>query len=535
MLSACALTRLAGRVTVSLALASPLPAGASSFLGIGTTTGMSHSTKPMAVTPDHQVILAQACAHDGFDSPCMPFTWTLAGGAVAQPLLPADTYGVAFSLSDDGSRLAGLSQNSPTSHFGRKALLWVDGGAPSVLAVHSDSIAGWARFISADGAIVAGTRTDASQRQITFAWTEAGGVLDLLDPSLPSFVQSPLAGMSRDGVIVANLRNSSGSLKPVRVIRWTPAGGVEMLAPLPAGYTGSEATMVASDSGAIAGTLWESNLAASPGRAHRWTESSGFEPLPLPPGVLESRATHISRDGTNVAGYFVNTTPGALEFEAFHWDETTGTQSLGAAPGFERTRIAVLDNDALLLGRMDWNQVELVYDAEHVPDVWQERIEQRAFFWSPTSGRIDLPHPDLSPECDHDFWTQAEDMPDDGSIILARSRCDEPDSFYETFVGGSWSVLVTSGERHEGTFVWDAANGFRTLDDYVATEHGVDLTGWELLTASVSDDGQLLTGLGLHDGHQEGWVLYVPEPGMTLQLASGCGLLAVLSKRRRRR
>jgi hypothetical protein len=110
------------------------------------------------------------------------------------------------------------------------------------------------------------------------------------------------------------------------------------------------------------------------------------------------------------------------------------------------------------------------------------------------------------------FFSSASDVSADGSTILG---------------------VATSASGTEA-FVWDAANGMRSLKDVLQTVHGLDLTGWTLTGAQFTPDGRTIVGGGLNPaGQQEAWIAVIPEPaGVSLLVFAGAGLAA---RRRRRR
>jgi hypothetical protein len=64
-----------------------------------------------------------------------------------------------------------------------------------------------------------------------------------------------------------------------------------------------------------------------------------------------------------------------------------------------------------------------------------------------------------------------------------------------------------------------AASQFKDMKDlklWLQDENGIDMTGWELREArSVSDDGTVITGWGIHDGVEEGFVVTIEPPPAT--------------------
>jgi len=130
-----------------------------------------------------------------------------------------------------------------------------------------------------------------------------------------------------------------------------------------------------------------------------------------------------------------------------------------------------------------------------------------AFRWTQTGGMIglgDLPG--------GGFESYAHAVSADGAVI----------------VGRSWSA---SG--HEA-FIWDNAEGMRSLKDMLENDLGLDLTGWILSTAhDITPDGQTILGSGVNpSGDTEAWLVTIPEPATASLLVMGLGLM--LARRRRR-
>ena len=340
--------------------------------------------------------------------------------------------------------------------------------------------------------------------------------------------------------MVATLHSSSGpySAGPVRAARWTPATGLEVLGPIPSGFVSSDAVDVAKSTGDVVGTLWVGNTESTRGVGYRWTRSSGMEALLPPASHLDSRALLISPDGGTVLGQFMKPVSGGLESEAFRWTPSQGVVSFGTAPGFERTSpIGMSDDGNVVWGSMDSDWLELTFDAQLALDVYQTRIEKRAFIWTAATGRIDLPHGlSLLSNCDHDYWTQIEDVAADGSVAFGRTRCTEPDSYFEYYMPFTgWVVNQVLGEQREVWIAWDPVAGFRPAKDYLEQRYGLDLTGWQIDSIQIDDVGEgILYGQGRRNGKFEGWVLYVPEPSIGASIAIGIASLAIVRRRRSR-
>ena len=97
-----------------------------------------------------------------------------------------------------------------------------------------------------------------------------------------------------------------------------------------------------------------------------------------------------------------------------------------------------------------------------------------------------------------------------------------------------FGVLSDSGVQ--AAFVWDSANGMRDLQNFLATDLGLDLAGWSLEQAeAVSADGRTIVGYGTNpSGRTEAWIAIIPEPSTALLLASGLVALAMGRRHRRR-
>lgn len=510
------------------------------FLGIGALPApFEYSGRYTIHTRDGVGLVGGACTSDNFTAPCKPFRVIPHGTNSELSLLSGDASGSAWAITPDRRVVVGFSQNAPSSHRGRTAVRWIDGGPPLPLASHSESIHTWARGVSADGAVISGHRI-VSFDETAFVWTESLGMFELLDSTLPLLDQSEWIGQADDDQVVAMLHrgNTPGSNGPTRAIRWTQAGGLELLGPIPNGFTSTSAAAVAGETGDIVGTLWTGDQGTSDAIGYRWSNAAMLDLFMPPASHLDAHALRISRDGSTTLGYFADPVAGGLETEAFRWTSTEGVVSLGPAPGFDRTTpLGLSDDGSAIWAAMDSSVVELVFDAMNAPDVYENRTERRSFIWTASSGRVDLPHalPLLS-NCDHDFWTQVEDVAADGSVAFGRASCDAADSYFEyldPFQG--WIVDRFQGATQEVAFAWDSVSGFQTLNAYLAARYGVDLSGWEIESASIDDVGEgILYGSGRHNGKSEGWVLTVPEPGSAMMIASGALWLGLLVSRTRR-
>ena len=94
---------------------------------------------------------------------------------------------------------------------------------------------------------------------------------------------------------------------------------------------------------------------------------------------------------------------------------------------------------------------------------------------------------------------------------------DFPGGPYNSLASGvteDGAIVVGRGTTAAGqeAFVWDSANGMRSLRSVLSGQFGVNLTGWRLtLARKISGDGTHVVGRGINpDGNIEAFVAHVP-------------------------
>lgn len=172
------------------------------------------------------------------------------------------------------------------------------------------------------------------------------------------------------------------------------------------------------------------------------------------PGVPEGTTIwpeSLSDDGSVIAGR------APLTSAHFRWSEAEGYVELAPASGRSGTLLSA--DGSVVLGSLD-------------PE---GPSDSSAFRWTAATGAVEI-----APGTQN----LATDMSRDGSVIVATS----------------WEDAQLDGAPPEHTFIWDEANGARTLDEVLAARN-VDVTGWEFGHARVlSGNGKVLLGRGTCGG-----------------------------------
>jgi probable HAF family extracellular repeat protein len=307
-----------------------------------------------------------------------------------------------------------------------------------------------------------------------FLWSQSGGMVNLGD--LPGGdVYSSAHGVSRDGtVVVGEGRSPIGPESPTgtEAFRWTEQGGMVGIGDLPGGYFASEARGLSADGSVVVG--WGYSDVGAP-EAFYWTEAEGLVGIgDLPPddSMGDSMAYSISSDGTVVAG-----TGHSPKSEAFRWTEEGGMVGLGLLPGMEASTAYDISSDGSVVVGNSAYYGDLNGDGE---------MDQEAFRWTQCSGMEGLG--DLPGGA---FYSNAMGVSADGSVIVG------------------WGTTA-QGQR---AFIWDEANGMRSLQDVLTNVYGLDLTGWTLTNAyDISADGTTIVGRGSSPNGTEAWVAKIETP-----------------------
>ncbi|CCI04075.1 HAF repeat-containing PEP-CTERM protein [Microcystis aeruginosa] len=323
--------------------------------------------------------------------------------------------------------------------------------------------------VSANGSVVVGTGNNGNE---AFRWTQATGMVGLGDFPGGFFERSVAYGVSGNGSVVVGYGYSSQGRE---AFRWTQATGMVGLGDLPGGDFFSQAGGVSADGSVVVGG---SSIVGYGGEAFRWTQATGMVGLgDLPGGYFSSGASGVSADGSVVVG----SSRSANGIEAFRWTQATGMVGLGDLPGgiFQSLASAVSADGSVVVGIGNSTQDGL--------------YSNEAFRWTQATGMVGL-----------------GDLP--GGYFSSSALG----------VSADGSVVVGTGNDGNEAFIWNSAQGMRSLQQVLTNDYGLDLTGWFLKEANaISADGLTIVGSGTNpNGLTEAWIARldgepVSQPGTT--------------------
>jgi len=313
--------------------------------------------------------------------------------------------------------------------------------------------------VSLDGTTVVGNTS-----RLGFVWKESTGSVTL--PGVNGIVSSAAEGVSSDGMIVAGSVYTLPWEHGQETCRWTLVEGQwvpETLGDLAGGEYRSYGRSMSPDGNVIVG-LASSVLGPE---ACRWMLAEGTWVLQglgdLAGGTYQSEAYGCSVDGSVVIGQGSST----AGRRAFRWTSATGMKDLG------------------VVGRLKWSVAwGCSGDGSVVVGTSYTTINKDglAFRWTPATGMVSLGVP-LGGKTSEAFATSP-----DGSIV----------------VGG-----ITSSKWRRA-FIWDAANGWRRVEDVLAAHNVFPPSGWVLVRANgitVTPTGEtVIVGFGFNPkGQTEAW------------------------------
>ena len=323
--------------------------------------------------------------------------------------------------------------------------------------------------VSGDGTIAVG-QISANVPLHAARWTAANAVTDM--GLLAGRPYAQLTHCSTNGSIACG-DALDGNFKPLAT-RWTSPTAKTSL-PVMTGGTFCYTSGISSDGSVIAG--W-GDIAGGKQRMWRWTSATGTVTIPLPAGITDGYSANANLQATrNLSGngrYVIGTTNNTTPAIGFIYDATTGVSTdIGRPqPNHDVFPTSISNDGSVICGYCYYNYGDGVNG-------------EVGFRWTSASG-FQL----IFPLSGHE-----------NEIVLAR------------FMSGDGNTIL--GTSSGTNFVWTAANGIESFDDYLAVR-GVDTQGMtEFEFSGISDNGAVLTGMGVTStGDFRGWILNVPHcPG----------------------
>ena len=321
----------------------------------------------------------------------------------------------------------------------------------------------WCRVLgmSSDGKFMVG-ECGASTKTEAFRWSEDTGMV-LLGYARESDDQSFAYAVSTDGSVVTGSSRNSTTFEG-QAFRWTSATGMVGLGDFPDGNFSSQGFGMSDDGNVIVGRGESLNQSIG----FHWRSDSGLVQIgDLPGGVVQSMATDASADGSVIVG----DSHIRSAVVAFRWTSDGGMVGLGHLSGGH------------LVKRSTATKVSA--DGNVVVGSTSIASSDRAMRWTQAGGMELIGA--LNAEGDQSGT--ARGVSADG----------------ETIVGNAADGSSPTGRA---AFIWSEGVGMRNLQEELESKHGLDLSGWSLLSAEgVSDDGRIISGYGLSPGGFEtGWI-----------------------------
>ena len=193
------------------------------------------------------------------------FRWTPSTGLVALPALPGSTVSVASDV--DGDLIAGYSSSSVP---GTRPIVWRTDGTlidPIGTPLESCGI-----FVCGDGiatavrdGLVVGYSRDAAELSRAFAWSEAGGLVDL---GVVAGATESFALDTDDGTVVGQLSGQLSGQFFTRAFIWTAASGMTAITPVT-----ETAVATSINNGRVVGWYVAPNVGVKP---FLWTPQGGL-------------------------------------------------------------------------------------------------------------------------------------------------------------------------------------------------------------------------------------------------------------------
>ena len=336
-----------------------------------------------------------------------------------------------------------------------------------------------------------------------------------LPGGLPS---SGLTRVSRDGRVAVGASHSGAGQEAVY---WTRDGGLVSIGDLPGGEIAGSAFAVSDDGSVIVGS--GRTRADGNNEAFRWTAAGGMQPVGLFPTNFFTEGRAVSGDGSRVYGFGAS----ANGIEAFRRTAGAGIVGLGDLPGGSFYSIVT---DASSDGTVvtGWGSVALSTHGSRAHAVrWDaagamqdlgipaDFTDSAGLGVSPDGSTIVGSAGGANGARNPTAWTWTEGR----GFTLLRGPLNGIDPLSADDVSDTGVVVGTGIDTLTGqnaAYVWDAANGVRSLGGMLQSQYGLDLGGLRPVSAyGISADGLTIVGSAFTPtGEFRGYVAVLPEPAV---------------------
>ncbi|MFO0973260.1 MAG: PEP-CTERM sorting domain-containing protein [Phycisphaerae bacterium] len=284
-------------------------AGPADFRGIGALPGSRNGSIAYAISDDGSAVTGISDQSDLGGPSTVAFLWQADTMISLGDLPGGSTVSEAGGVSANGSAAAGMSASSN----GTEAFRWEAGVMVGLGDVPGGDVYSHAFRISGDGTTVVGLSRSANG-DAAFRW-QAGAMRNLADDFPGGLAAGWATDASFDGsVVVGYLATTSG---PPRPMRWE--NNVATLIDIAPADVWGQATAVSPDGQSIAGTITH-QLSPLVREAFFWRDGTLTLLGDLPGGATRSSAADVSGDGSIVVG----TGRTSLGDEAFIWTAARG-------------------------------------------------------------------------------------------------------------------------------------------------------------------------------------------------------------------
>lgn len=343
-----------------------------------------------------------------------------------------------------------------------------------------------AKGVSSDGSIVAGyTLTSATGGSAvdTYLWSATGGFDNLVDEDTHGASRFEVTDLSANGQAVGGLFTVNGVFRP---FIYTQADGFSRIETNNDSSHSISMGALSSDGSVAVGRHTFSDDGAFVSQAYRWTQATGMQLLgTLSNGTGGSSAHGISDDGNTIVGS--STGVNGFSYVPMRWTEANGMEALSTLNGSAR---AVTPSGDVIVGS------------------YSSTGPNTAFRWTESTGDVELDSlPTGTGQAD------AFAVSDDGRYTVGWSSSGIFDI--------DWEAVI-----------WTEDGEIRKLSDMLQDDFGIDMTGWQLISANdVSADGTTIVGTSIDpQGIRRGFVATIPAPA-ALSLIPITGLLTTRRRR----